>query len=135
MMPRILLDPALPVPLYRQVVEAVRAGIASGELPAGAELPGVRELATDLRINYHTVARAWQELEAAGLVERQRGGPFRVADGGRDDAALAALREGLRALAATALSHGLQPAEMAGWWAEALHDAERRLTPQAGAEE
>jgi GntR family transcriptional regulator len=123
MMPRILLDPALPVPLYRQVVEAVRAGIASGELVAGAELPGVRELATALRINYHTVARAWQELEAAGLVERQRGGPFRVAAGGRDDAAVAALREGLRALATTALSHGLQPDQIAGWWTDALTQA------------
>lgn len=125
MSPRIFLDPALPVPLYRQVVDAVRAGIASGELAAGTELPGVRELATSLRINYHTVARAWQELEAAGLVERQRGGPFRVAAGRRDHAAEGALRDELRRLAARALAHGLPADEIAGWWAEALSGAQQ----------
>ncbi len=130
---RILLDPSLPVPLYRQVVDAVRAGIAAGELAAGTELPGVRELATSLRINYHTVARAWQELEAAGLVERQRGGPFRVAAGQRDPAAESALRDELRRLAFQAIAHGLAPAEIAGWWTEALAQAETTALP--GAEE
>lgn len=130
---RIPLDPAAPVPLYRQVADGVRAGIAAGRLAPGDSLPGVRELAADLRINYHTVARAWQELEEAGLVERQRGGPFRVAAGGRDDAAAGQLREALRGLARDALAQGLRPEAIAGWWDEALADAHGRLPhPAAG---
>lgn len=120
---RLPIDPTAAVPLYRQVTEGLREAIAAGRLPAGEVLPSVRELAADLRVNYHTVARACQELEEAGLLERRRGGPFRVAAGARPDAGEQQLREELATLARRAISQGFHPARLRPWWEEALTDA------------
>jgi GntR family transcriptional regulator len=51
------------VPVYRQLIDQVRAGMASGTLVAGDQLPTVRQLAVDLAINPNTVMRAYRELE------------------------------------------------------------------------
>ena len=61
------------VPVYRQVIDQVRAGIASGALSAGDQLPTVRQLAVDLEINPNTVMRAYRELELGGLLETHQG--------------------------------------------------------------
>lgn len=61
------------VPVYRQLVDQVRAGIASGSLAAGDQLPTVRQLAVDLAINPNTVLKAYRELELGGLLETQQG--------------------------------------------------------------
>lgn len=61
------------VPVYRQLMDQVRAGIASGVLVAGDQLPTVRQLAVDLAINPNTVLRAYRELELGGLLETQQG--------------------------------------------------------------
>jgi GntR family transcriptional regulator len=61
------------VPVYRQLIDQVRAGIASGSLTAGDQLPTVRQLAVDLAINPNTVLRAYRELELGGLLETQQG--------------------------------------------------------------
>lgn len=61
------------VPVYRQIIDQVRAGIASGALSAGDQLPTVRQLAVDLAINPNTVLRAYRELELGGLLETQQG--------------------------------------------------------------
>jgi GntR family transcriptional regulator len=61
------------VPVYRQLVDQVRAGIASGSLSAGDQLPTVRQLAVDLSINPNTVMRAYRELELGGLLETHQG--------------------------------------------------------------
>lgn len=61
------------VPVYRQLIDQVRAGIASGTLEAGAQLPTVRQLAVDLAINPNTVMRAYRELELGGLLETHQG--------------------------------------------------------------
>jgi GntR family transcriptional regulator len=61
------------VPVYRQVIDQVRAGIASGSLNAGDQLPTVRQLAVDLQINPNTVMRAYRELELGGLLETHQG--------------------------------------------------------------
>jgi GntR family transcriptional regulator len=60
-------------PIYRQIVEAVKFRIASGELAEGTRLPSIRELAGQLQINMRTVGKAYQELEGAGLVVMQHG--------------------------------------------------------------
>lgn len=72
------LDPTNGVPLYRQLADALRVNVASGQLSPGEELPSLRELAAELRVNYHTVRRGFQLLEDEGLIERQRGGRHRV---------------------------------------------------------
>lgn len=60
------------VPIYVQVVNQIKFLIASGRLAAGNELPPIRVLASQLLINPNTVARAYRELETAGLVEKHR---------------------------------------------------------------
>jgi GntR family transcriptional regulator len=61
------------VPVYRQLIDQVRAGIASGTLTAGDQLPTVRQLAVDLAINPNTILRAYRELELGELLETQQG--------------------------------------------------------------
>jgi GntR family transcriptional regulator len=61
------------VPVYRQVIDQVRGGLASGALVAGDQLPTVRQLAVDLAINPNTVVRAYKELELGGLLETHQG--------------------------------------------------------------
>ena len=68
-----VLDLHTGVPVYRQLIDQVRAGIASGSLTAGDQLPTVRQLAVDLAINPNTVMRAYRELELGGLLETQQG--------------------------------------------------------------
>ena len=63
------LDPDSPVPPYEQLRLRIAELAASGELAAGAKLPPVRRLATDLGLAANTVARSYRELEQAGLVE------------------------------------------------------------------
>lgn len=60
------------VPIYVQVVNQIKFLIASGRLSAGEELPPIRVLAAQLLINPNTVARAYRELETAGIVEKRR---------------------------------------------------------------
>lgn len=60
------------VPIYLQVVNQIKFLIASGRLASGEELPSIRVLADQLLINPNTVARAYRELEAAGIVEKRR---------------------------------------------------------------
>jgi GntR family transcriptional regulator len=61
------------VPVYRQLMDQVRGGVASGSLTAGDQLPTVRQLAVDLAINPNTVLRAYRELELGGLLETHQG--------------------------------------------------------------
>jgi GntR family transcriptional regulator len=70
---RFALDLHTGVPVYRQLIDQVRTGIASGSLGAGDQLPTVRQLAVDLSINPNTVMRAYRELELGGLLETHQG--------------------------------------------------------------
>ena len=67
------LNPNSGMPIYRQLGTQLRQRIASGELAAGAQLPSVRDLSAELKINPLTVAKVFQLLEADGLVESRRG--------------------------------------------------------------
>src|SRR6266550_2641179 len=70
---RLRLDLHSGVPVYRQIIDQVYGGIASGSLTVGDQLPTVRQLAVDLSINPNTVARAYRELELGGLLETHQG--------------------------------------------------------------
>jgi GntR family transcriptional regulator len=60
-------------PIYAQLERGLRAAIAAGRLTAGDQLPTVRQLAVELRINANTVARVYSDLEKAGVLETRRG--------------------------------------------------------------
>jgi GntR family transcriptional regulator len=70
---RFHLDQNSGVPVYRQIIDQVRGGLAAGALTPGFQLPTVRQLAVDLQINPNTVVRAYRELELGGLLETQQG--------------------------------------------------------------
>jgi GntR family transcriptional regulator len=61
------------VPGYNQIVEQIQQEIASGRLKPGDQLPTVRALAADLRINFNTVARAYRILDEMGVISTQHG--------------------------------------------------------------
>jgi GntR family transcriptional regulator len=70
------------VAIYLQIVNQIKYLVASGRLKPGAELPPIRILAERLLINPSTVARAYRELEAAGIVEKRRTAGTYVSDQG-----------------------------------------------------
>jgi GntR family transcriptional regulator len=67
------LDNATGVPVYRQLIDQIQAGIATGALATGTQLPTVRQVAVDLAINPNTVMRAYRELEIRGVLDTQQG--------------------------------------------------------------
>jgi GntR family transcriptional regulator len=69
---QIHISPSDGLPIYLQIVNQVKYLVASGRLAAGEELPPIRTLAQELVINPNTVARAYRELELAGIVEKRR---------------------------------------------------------------
>jgi len=70
------------VPFYLQIVNQIKYLVASGRLRCGDRLPPVRKLAEQLIINPNTVARAYRELETAGVVSTRRGAGVFVSDTG-----------------------------------------------------
>ena len=78
--PRIRIDPSSPVPIWSQIEDAVRRLVASGALRPGDAVPSVRLCATELRINPATVAKAYQHLVDAGVLEMRRGDGTYVAE-------------------------------------------------------
>lgn len=70
------------VPIYLQVVNQIKYLVAAGRLTAGEELPPIRALAEQLLVNPNTIARAYRELEAAGIVEKRRTAGTYVSDQG-----------------------------------------------------
>jgi len=61
------------MPLYAQLTRAIRFAIATGRLRVGEQLPTVRQLAVELRVNANTVAKVYTELERSGILETRRG--------------------------------------------------------------
>jgi GntR family transcriptional regulator len=76
------LSPRDGLPIYRQIVNQVKYLVAAGRLAPGEELPPIRTLAEQLVVNPNTVARAYLELEQAGLVTKRHGSGTYVSDNG-----------------------------------------------------
>lgn len=70
---RLRIDPNAGVPLGVQIARQVRLAVASGRLSPGERLPPARDLAADLRVNFHTVRKAYGDLEAEGLLRCEQG--------------------------------------------------------------
>lgn len=114
----ITIDTTAAEPPYEQVKAQISAQAASGELPAGTRLPPVRQLAEQLGLAANTVAKAYRDLEQAGVIEtRGRAGSFIAGAGVEREARTAAT-----AYVARATALGLTPAE-------ALHHVQRALGP------
>jgi len=70
------------LPLYLQIESQLKHAVAAGALKQGEALPSVRKMATDLRVNPNTVARAYQNLERDGVIRTVPGGGTYVAANG-----------------------------------------------------
>jgi GntR family transcriptional regulator len=104
------ITPSDGVPIYLQIVGQVKYLVASGRLAPGEELPPIRTLAERLLINPNTVARAYRELEVAGLVEtRGRGGTVVT---GAGDVHKEAARAAASVYVAQTRRLGLEPEEI-----------------------
>jgi GntR family transcriptional regulator len=108
--------PDSPVPIYEQIVDQLTYAIAAGDLPAGATVPSVRELATKLIVNPNTVGRAFQELERIGVLESRRGvGMAVTADGPKQ------CRDRRKATVRGRLRDALREAAAAGFSLDDVH--------------
>src|SRR5438105_11739438 len=67
------IDPRDATPIYAQIDHGLRAAIATGRLKPGDQLPTVRQLAVELKVNANTVARVYADLERSGVLETRRG--------------------------------------------------------------
>jgi GntR family transcriptional regulator len=109
------ISPGSASPIFKQIVDQVRLGVATGSLAVGDQLPSVRALAERLIVNPNTIARAYAELTREGIVDGRRGKGLFVA--GRRQ--MYTKTERLRrigplidAVAHEGLSLGFTPAEM-----------------------
>ena len=100
----VTLEPRDPTPIYAQLDRGLRAAIATGRLQPGDQLPTVRQLAVELRVNANTVARVYAELERAGVIETRRGVGSFIAAGGADARPADARARGLRTFATRVLA-------------------------------
>lgn len=102
-------NPELNIPIYQQLVDAIRAAVKRGQLTAGQQLPTVQEVAGELSIARGTIKRAYDELEREGLIEKVQGrGTFvcyqPVNTGSRKEMAMAAIDKLLKELEEMGLS-------------------------------
>jgi len=110
------LDLRSKVPITLQIVEAIKTAVASGALGPGDQLPTVRQMAAELRVNFNTVARAYRMLDEAGVISTQHGRGTYVleqvpTEGGRR-ARLAALDHLTQSYLAGAARLGYSPDEV-----------------------
>jgi DNA-binding transcriptional regulator YhcF (GntR family) len=70
--PKLVIDPASPVPVYRQVVDNLRSLLVEGDLQPGDTLPTVRELGLEIGVHFNTVAEAYRLLAAEGWLDLRR---------------------------------------------------------------
>jgi GntR family transcriptional regulator len=87
------------IPFYRQIVDQIAMLIRSGELAPGAQLPSVRDLASQILVSLITVRRAYSDLDAAGLITRRQGYGTYVSDQVTAATKEQSLAEGRRILA------------------------------------
>jgi GntR family transcriptional regulator len=111
----VVLSPTHPDPMYRQVTDQIKDAIAAGDLKPNERLPSVRELAEALNVSAITIKRAYQDLEAQGLILTRAGLGSFVALVERDDLRerkLAEVREELRRLVRSSAKFGISASDI-----------------------
>jgi GntR family transcriptional regulator len=84
----IKIDFRLRTPIYIQIMEQIRRQVVSRVLKPGEQLPTVRQMAADLRVNFNTVARSYRLLDEAGIISTQHGrGTYILEEDSPDDSA------------------------------------------------
>lgn len=131
-LPVIEVDPASPVPVYRQIADALRLHLVAGRLREGEQLPAVRALAVELGLNHNTVAEAYRILAEEGWLDLGRGRGATVVhrlDPGPSAEATGRFARRLREILAEALAAGVPAQQVERQLATAareLADSRRR---------
>ena len=127
------LDLRSKVPIYIQIAGQVKSSVASGALRPGEQLPTVRQVAADLRVNFNTVARAYRLLHEEGVISTQQGrGTYVMSQdsvGGPPGSRRPALAAMIAGWLAEAHRLGFRPEEITEAWSEM---AARRFEPSRG---
>lgn len=123
---QIKLDFRSGVPIYIQLMDQIKQHVVSGELHPGDQLPTVRQLAADLRVNFNTVARAYRLLDEAGFISTQHGRGTYILEPGSAESADHLKSQVLQALAQNYLREaeklGFSREEIASAFHEAIED-------------
>lgn len=122
----IFVDPRSSTPVYIQLKDQIRLAIAAGTLSPGEQLPTLRELAGQLRVNPNTIARVYRELQAEGLFVARSGSGTFVSDeapGLAGEQTRREVGERLRELAGIGLRLGISEEELADLFGNALTQA------------
>lgn len=115
----IRIDPDSAIPIYLQIVNTIKHQVATGHLKPGMQLPTVRELATTLRVNPNTIARAYEILDQENVITTQQGRGTYVRER-PDSAHLVRMRqEQLKAMMDSVLTQALS----LGYTLEEIRDA------------
>ena len=112
----VVLSPAHPDPMYKQVTDQIKDAIASGDLKPNDRLPSVRELSEALNVSAITIKRAYQDLETDGYVLTRAGLGSFVVPVERDvlrERKLAQVREELRRLVQSSAKFGISAGDIA----------------------
>ena len=116
-------------PIYLQIFDQVKSMVASGVLKSGDQLPTVREVAADLRINFNTAARAYRLLHEEGIISTQQGRGTYVLEGPPPAEARRLKRDRLQAmvegLIEEARRFGFTPEEVNKVWQDVFHRGPR----------
>ncbi len=114
------------LPIYHQVVERIKERIASGQLNPGDQLPTVRALAQELRVNFNTIARAYRILDEGGIISTQQGRGTYILNNPPPEVSDEIRRKALQELAQRYLADG-------GRLGASLEDLQQNLKDQAAA--
>src|SRR5262249_22514822 len=116
--PKIRIDPSSAVPVYRQIVDAIRVLLVHGTLKPGAALPSARRVAVELAVHVITVGESYRQLAEEGWLDLRHGRGARVIQRGAPATASAErldeFRVRLRNMIAEMRSSGVSPAKIAG---------------------
>jgi GntR family transcriptional regulator len=121
-------------PIYIQIMEQIRQKVAGGELKQGDQLPTVRQLATELRVNFNTVARAYRMLDEGGLISTQHGRGTYIWEQPTEETIQRLRQQGLEGLTrrylAEAARQGFSPEEVAANIQALLQNWVEGVTPE-----
>jgi len=121
-------------PIYIQIMDQIRRMVANGELKRGDQLPTVRQLAAELRVNWNTVARAYRLLDEAGLISTQRGRGTYIWETPSEEIIHRLRKQGLEGLThyflAEAARQGFSPGEVDTIFEQQLVEWKKGLPPE-----
>jgi len=127
------------IPIYIQLMDQIKQRIATGELKPGDQLPTVRQLAADLRVNFNTIARAYRLLDEEGTISTQHGRGTYILDPLPEEEAKELRRKGLRRLTREYLTSahrlGYNPEEVQASFQQKLEMWIEKGTPPVPEEE